>query len=136
MTTSYITYVYYTGTYLGSLIASANFAALALRASAVLDQLTFDRAATETDVDVVDNIKMACCALAEELQTIGIGGSGGGIQSESVGSHSVSYKEGAPATLTDKERLSRVAALYLGNSDLLYKGFASGELGGIPADED
>ena len=135
MTTSHVDYAYYQTTYLGSLIASADFAALALRASAVLDQLTFERAALETDPTAVDSIKMACCAVAEELQAQA-GSSGGGIQSESIGANSVTYKDGAPAMLTDKEKLSRVAAVYLGNSGLLYKGFASGEYGGVLEEDD
>ena len=134
MTTSYVTYTYYTTTYLGSLIASANFAALALRASAVIDQLTFGRAALETNLTTVDSIKMACCAVAEELQNQA-GSSGGGIQSESIGANSVTYVKGAAATLTDKEKLSRAAVLYLGNTELMFKGFASGELGGVLYEE-
>lgn len=141
MTTSYITYTYYTTTYLGSQIASVDFAALALRASAVIDQITFNRAAsiiTANDpVETVDAIQMATCAIADELQTMGTSnGLGGGIQSESIGSNSVSYKNGAPATLTDKEKLTRVAGLYLSNTELLFKGFASGELGGTLTNEE
>ena len=74
---------------------------------------------------------MACCAVAEELQAQA-GSSGGGIQSESIGANSVTYKDGAPAMLTDKEKLSRVAAVYLGETELMFKGFASGEYGGCP----
>jgi hypothetical protein len=135
MTTAYATYTYYTTTYLGTAIASADFNALALRASAVIDQITFGRAALETAVATVDSIKMACCAVADELQAQ-IGSSGGGIQSESIGANSVSYKEGAYATLTDKEKQTRAAAVYLGSTGLMFKGFASGEYGGTPADDE
>ena len=135
MTTAYATYTYYTTAYLGTAIVSADFNALALCASAVLDQLTFGRAALETVVATVDSLKMACCAVAEELQNQEES-SGGGIQSESIGANSVSYVKGAAATLTDKEKQSRAASVYLGSTGLMYKGFLSGEYGGTPADED
>ena len=42
---SYADYTYYTGTFHGSTIASTEFANLAIRASAAIDQATFGRAA-------------------------------------------------------------------------------------------
>jgi hypothetical protein len=117
--TAYATYSYYSGTYLGTAITSADFPRLALRASAVIDQLTFNRAATDTDNTTA--IEMATCALAEELQTIDAEGAVG-IQSESVGSHSVTYAQGSTMTLTADQRLAKVARLYLANTGLMYRG--------------
>lgn len=140
MTTSYATYSYYITTYLGSLIASVDFATLALRASAYIDQITFNRAAAiitaDTPTETVDAIKMATCAVAEDLQRWGGSTTDGGVQSESVGSHSVSYVKGAAATLSGIEKLARTAALYLNSTELMYKGFASGEYGGTLLDEE
>jgi hypothetical protein len=129
---SYVDYTYYSTTYLGTAIASPDFARLALRASAQIDALTFDRTApvvtAATDTATIDKIKMACCAVAEELQVQDAAGdSAGGIQSESIGSNSVSYAVGALATLTHDQKLQRVARLYLGNTGLMFRGFASGE---------
>jgi hypothetical protein len=127
----YATYSYYTGTFLGTAIASADFARLALRASAVIDQVTFNRAAAivlaATETATIDLIKMATCAVAEAYQTNEADGSGGGIKSESIGSNSVTYRDGANATLSDNEKLSRAAKLYLASTGLMYPGFNEGE---------
>jgi len=131
--------VYYTGTYLGTAIDEADFAALALRASAKLDQMTFDRVAAiilaDDDDDTIDLIKMATCALAEEMQTVSTAGAVG-IQSESVGAHSVTYVKGASATFTTEQRYMDAVKTYLWNTELLYRGFASGEYGGEVDDDD
>ena len=139
MTTSYVTYTYYTTTFLGTVIASADFAQLALRASAVLDSITFNRVAaivlTATDIVTIDKIKMATCAVAEELQTLALAGSsGGGIKSESLGSYSVSYADGSKMSLTDTQKLSNAASLYLGSTGLMFKGFFDDEYGEAPSD--
>jgi hypothetical protein len=138
---AYADLTYYQTNYLGTLIASANFAQLALRASAVIDQLTFQRTAAvilaATDTATIDLIKMACCAVAEEMQNINASGSTGGIKSESIGSNSVTYVDGSQMTLSNNTRLSNVAKLYLGNSGLMFKGFSSDELSGdLNDDED
>jgi hypothetical protein len=129
--TVYTDYTYYSGTFLGTAIASADFARLALRASEIIDQITFNRTAAivlaATDTATIDLIKMATCAVAETYQTNEADGSGGGIKSESIGSNSVTYVDGAKATLSDMVRLSRAAVLYLDSTGLMYRGFASGE---------
>ena len=134
MTTAYATYSYYTTTYLGTAIASADFAALALRASAVIDQVTYDRAAAiiaaGTPTTSVTAIEMATCAMAEQLQVIEASGISGGIKSESIGNNSVTYMDGTFATLSTTAKLKQVAKLYLGSTGLMYAGFASGEYGG------
>lgn len=128
MTTAYADYTYYSTTYLGSAIASADFAALALRASAVIDRLTFDRAAVvvaaDEDDDQIDAIQMATCAVAEVLQSQA-GAADGTIISESVGRHSVTYAQGS---VKSKERAqSDAAALYLFSTGLMYRGFYADE---------
>ncbi len=139
MTTAYATYAYYTDTFLGTAIASADFARLALRASAVIDQITFNRAGpvvtAGTETDTIDLIKMATCAVAEEYQAIEDSGSADGIQSESVGSHSVTYAENSKQRRTATARLAEAAKLYLGSTELMYRGFAEGEYG-TDVDED
>jgi hypothetical protein len=132
---SYTDYTYYTNTYLGTAIASIDFARLALRASATIDNLTFDRAAVETDVATIDKIKMATCAVAEELQKQDLADGTDGIQSESVGSYSVSYAENSGKRLTNEMKQSKAAKLYLSSTGLMFRGFASGEYSGdIDAD--
>jgi hypothetical protein len=137
---AYADYTYYSGTYLGAAIASADFARLALRASSQIDAMTFDRAAVivaaATDTATIDKIKMAMCAVAEELQAIEADGNADGIASESIGSNSVTYADNATRRMTADERLSKAARVYLATTGLMFLGFKSGEYSGDVADED
>ncbi len=121
---AYTDYAFYTGTYRGNAIAQADFPRLAMRASEVIDQMTFSRAAAETDTANVDKIKLATCALAEQLQTLEA--SGGVVSSESVGGYSVSYL----SQLSEDARLKRIAKRYLASTGLMFAGFNQGEGGG------
>lgn len=129
--TVYIDYTYYTDTYLGTAIAEADFAQLALRASAVIDQITFNRAGAvitaATDTDKITQIKMATCAVAEELQTQSGEAANGVIHSESVGRHSVTYAQGS--VQSKRMRQVEAAQLYLGNTGLMFRGFTADEWG-------
>jgi len=136
---AYATLTYYKTTYLGTAIADAAFPALALRASAVIDQQTFQRAApvvtAATDTATIDLIQMATCAVAEELQAITASGGADGIESERVGAHSVTYAKNSSQRRTTNQRLADAAKLYLGSTGLMFRGFADGEYGGV-LDED
>jgi hypothetical protein len=137
---AYADYTYYTGTYLGTAIASADFAALALQASAFIDQITFDRAApivtAATDTATITKIKNAMCAVAEQMQTNNAAGNIDGIASESVGNHSVSYNANASQQQTSTQKNINAAGLWLSNTSLLFRGFADGEYSDDGEDED
>lgn len=124
--TSYATYEFYSGTYLGTAIASAVFPRLALRASAVIDQITFERAAKvitdNTDADTIEAIQMATCAIAEELQTQEVNGNVDNVTSERVGNYSVSYGAKAIAAMTNEEKQEKAGRVYLGQTGLMYPG--------------
>lgn len=138
--TAYADYSYYTGTYLGTAITSPAFGALALRASAVIDQITFNRAApivaAAVETETIDLIKKAMCNVAEELQRQDAAGGADAVRSESVGSYSVTYADQSSAMRTNQDRLGDAANLWLANTGLLFRGFASGEYGGALSDED
>ena len=127
----YADYAFYKTKYIGSAIANEDYPRLAFRASRVIDQVTFGRAAAvitdDTDTDTIELIRMATCAVSEELFTQEQGGGVDGITSERVGSYSVSYATGARATLSNEERAARAAKTYLGNSGLMYRGLLDGE---------
>ena len=131
---AYATFTQYTTDYLGSIIASANFARLALRASEVIDVLTYGRAApivlAATETETIALLVKATCSVAEQYQTNEANGNGGGIKSESIGSNSVTYLDGAHATLSDNAKLFRAANVYLSGTGLLYFGFNQGEYAG------
>jgi len=65
---AYADYSYYSTTYLGTAIPEADFPRLALQSSNFINQVTFGRAASVTDEASMDQIKMACCAVAEAMQ--------------------------------------------------------------------
>ena len=124
MTTAYVDFGYYAGTYLGEAITEDNFPRLALRASAIIDRITFNRAATDTAN--TDAIKMACCAVAEEIQAYESDGQDG-IQSETIGQNSVTYNASATKQLNKMQRYQTAAFDYLIESGLMFTGFLSDE---------
>lgn len=119
---AYADYAFYTGTYLGTAIAEADFPQLALRASAVIDAATFGRAAKlETTDEIYEQVKMATCAIADELQRQDKNPVDG-ITSESQGRYSVSYAANSSKTKSNQAKLFDVAKLYLANTGLMYTG--------------
>jgi hypothetical protein len=122
---AYVTYNYYAATYKGAAIAQSDFDRLALRASALIDQMTFARAASivaaDEDDDTIDKIKMATCAVAEEIQAISEQG-GGAVMSERVGNVSVTYADTSRKSMSDAARYADAARVYLAPTDLLYRG--------------
>jgi hypothetical protein len=127
---AYADFTYYQNTYLGNAIADTAFPQLALRASAVIDRITFNRATAETDVDNINSIKMAMCAVAEELQRQDSTDGADGIVSESQGQYSVSYAATSSRTLSNNSKLENAARLWLDNTYLMFSGFFAGEYGG------
>ena len=78
----YADFEFYTEVYGGNSIAEGDFPRLAAKASALIDRLTFGRAAGHVDDE---RVKMCCCELSESLALTD--GNGGMIkQSENVGS--------------------------------------------------
>src|SRR5690349_13669745 len=124
---AYADFTYYSNTFLGTAIAETDFPRLALRASGVLDQLTFGRVApivtAATDTETIDKIKMATCEVAEELQREDSAGGADGLQSESQGQYSVSYGSNSSRSKTNKTKQNEAANLWLANTGLLFKGF-------------
>lgn len=147
---AYADYEYYTNTYLGTTIQEADFPHLALRASSFLDYYTQGRAAQSKELDA---LKMACCAVAEQYQSIGLArqaalnalknsanaGAAGELQSQSVGTWSKTYRSGgesaqqaAMAAQSTQASLAAVAAQYLSGTGLLYRGRGCGHYGYVP----
>lgn len=131
--TAYADWTFYSGTFLGTAITEAAFPALALRASAVIDEITFGRAATE--VTYLTNVKNAMCAVAEELQRQDAASSVDGIASESQGRYSVSYLKTSERSKSNKQKQLDSARTYLANTFLLFAGFNAGEYGAETADD-
>lgn len=111
----YADYSFYKNYFLGSAISESDFPRLALRASQFLDYYTLGKSINNP---ALENLKMACCAVAEAYQVIEKTGEKSGIASESVGSYSVSYTTNSAA----KSELANVARQYLAMTGLLYRG--------------
>jgi hypothetical protein len=122
---AYVDFTYYSTSYLGVAVAESDFPRLALRASAIIDQLTFGRAATDTTNTAA--IKNATCAIAEEIYNFEQSGSVDGIASESIGQNSVTYTEYAGKNQAAMQKYSAAAYLYLAQTGLMFKGFAVDE---------
>ena len=110
----YADYGYYTDSYGGTLIAESAFTRLACLASAYIDSLTFGNAAKDTEH--AEQIKTACCALAEEY---GRQDSGGEVASVNNDGYSESY---VASGKTPDQRLRDTAMLILAPTGLLYGG--------------
>lgn len=130
----YADYTFYSNSFLGSDISEADFPRLALRASQFLDYYTLGRARKNPDLE---NLKMACCAIAEKYQIVERAQkiatesleNGGDMKSESVGSYSVSYQtasekaQGANQTVINAQsEVVATARQYLVGTGLLYRG--------------
>lgn len=123
----YVDFLFYQKDYGGIAVVSESFKPYALKASAVIDQLTSNRVAAivaaGTDTDKIEAIKFAACAVIDEL--IKLEEAGGVIASESVGSHSVTYAN--TQNSTEAHKVSEAAKLFLANTGLMYRGFYADE---------
>lgn len=128
---AYADYAFYSTTYMGTAIASEEFPRLALRASLIIDHITFGRAATvvaeDTDDDTIELIGMATCAMSEELYAQENNGGADGITSERVGSYAVTFGAGSRALMSNEEKQERAVRLYLGQTGLMFRGFTDEE---------
>lgn len=136
---AYADFYFYTNEYCGMAIEVVDFDRLAIRASSYLDYYTQGRAAKNPELV---ELKMACCALAEQYKIIeqaqalanknlsaAMESDGGEVQSETVGSWSKSYRSGgdsagaATAVATNAQAsISAVARQYLSGTGLIYRG--------------
>ena len=129
----YAEFSFYTDTYLGNAITEADFPRLALRASMVIDRLTFQRTAAvieaDTESDLINAIQMATCAVAEEIQKNENreAGETGVIASEKQGQYTVTYVEADDARQTADARIRKAARLYLAHTPLMFAGFNEDE---------
>ena len=120
--TVYVDFEYYENNYGGTAVSSALFHGHAVRASRMIDRLTFGRAAEAIDDETyTEPIKLATCAVIDSIQEINT--RAGQIASEKVGPHSVVYTTTPNSLLSDEARMSQAAKRYLGSTGLMYRGF-------------
>lgn len=116
----YADYDFYTDEYHGT-TPEQDYNRLSVKASAYIDQVTFDRIGSdwESDERLADRIRMACCAVADAYH---LNEQGGGVASETNDGYSVNYVAGISNAKTDDQRLYEAVAMYLGRTGLMYAG--------------
>lgn len=107
----YADYNYYKDSYHGRM-TETDFNSLSRQASAYLNKITFNRVRNA----VTDDVKDACCAVAEVMFKQSKGGE---LISESVGPHSRQF---AGSGKSYNQRLYDAAEMYLALTGLLYCG--------------
>lgn len=139
---AYANFEYYQTEYGGTAITEqSRYEPMARRASAYLDYITKGKTKTMSDNEAV---KMACCALAEQYRIISdlsavsaqsLNLENAGMQSQSVGSYSVTYRDpGESARESVRTASELTAALYsisvqyLAHTGILYRGGGSGDV--------
>lgn len=127
---AFIDYTYYIGTFKGELIPDDLFDRFALRATEEVDYHTFELASetitADSDDALIDKIRMATCAVAEELYVMDTQASGvpGSVSSERVGDYSVNYATSSDSVLPRSSKALNAMRRYLASSGLLYRGLA------------
>lgn len=126
----YADYTFYSDDFHGDMVPEASWPKYAERASDFIDYLTWNKAQSNGDLSAV---KKCCCALAEQYMSIDAVQKAaaakvtedGIIASETVGSHSRSFRngvEGAQAVQEAEKALGNIARRYLLPTGLLYRG--------------
>ena len=110
---AYSDYNFYTSEYMGTL-SEAAYSRLVLRASAEIDRMTFNRAENATG-DVLKAVKLAECAIIEELNYQGTQGAGD-VTSESNDGVSRSYS--SATAKTSRQRINAAGDTWLYNTGL------------------
>lgn len=113
-----VDYSFYTSTFKG-MTTEEDFDRLAVKASAYLDRVTFDRITDSLPTATLTRVKLAMC---EVVDTLLLNEHGGGVASETNDGISVNYVAGISNAKTDQQRLREAAALYPGGTGLLYRG--------------
>jgi hypothetical protein len=112
----YSTYEFYTDTYKGTLDSEA-YNRLAVRAFAEINRITFNRAGSAMGAEL-EAVKMAECAVIDELDHIAMGGD---ITSESNDGVSRSYaSSGIIKSIT--QRITAAAEIWLNSTNLCFAG--------------
>lgn len=112
----YVEYEFYSTEFDSTLIPTEKFDRYSILATQYIDRATFGRIGE----NVTDEIRMATCELAESFFNENTINMNGPIASETVGPHSISYRQ----TTGSQWKASRenILANWLGNSNLLYAG--------------
>ena len=119
----YADYTFYAGEFYGTVVKTEDWNKYASRASDYIDYITGGKAKTYEDTDGA--LAKACCAVAEQMaisESISDSMSVAGLASETVGSHSVTYRSESEIHAGMKAAMLNAAQTYLFPTGLLYRG--------------
>ncbi len=115
----YADYTYYQQSYRGEMIPAQEWPKMAAQADAFVDAITFGR--LHHGWTVTDSVKMACCAVAEEIfsqqQEKSAKASAAGIRSENTDGYSVGYADFSVIQQANRNRRLEAAEVFLPASD-------------------
>lgn len=114
----YGNYAFYTGTYNGTL-TEAEYTRFCVRATAEINRMTMSKAKNAVGEEI-ELVKLAECAVIDELSFQSLGGSGD-VTSESNDGISRSYATGA-VSKSSRQRIDAAAYTFLCNTNLLFCG--------------
>ena len=119
---AYATYDYYVNTFYGDSLTADVFDKYAARASDYIDYITMGKAAGYNDEN--NQLAKCCCALAEKFGAFDaeVSVAADAVASETVGSHSISYRSSADIKAGLDSALLAIAQMYLLSTGLLYRG--------------
>lgn len=122
---SYATFEFYVGTYRGDKLDEYDFDKYATRASDYIDYVTLGKAASYNDERGA--LAKCCCALADQMgeqdeQSAEIMASAGIVASETVGSHSRTFRTAADIKAEYRKAMDEIISMYLLPTGLLYRG--------------
>lgn len=127
----YADYQYYARTFYGDVVPEDDYPKCATRASDFIDRITMNRAQSYVTLHPEDeSVKKACCAGAEQYYLLSnatavAASAGGEIASETVGSHSVSYRSSAETKAAIEAEMLKAITAYLAVTGLLYRGISN-----------
>lgn len=119
---AYADFNYYTDVYYGAMISEAEFERLSKQASDYIDYMTRNKATADYEA-----VKLCCCALAEEFQSMekyraAQIDADADVASETVGGHSVTYRSASESINAIRQNMPFIVTRYLYNTGLLYRG--------------
>jgi hypothetical protein len=114
----YSDFSFYKDTYNGAL-TETEYTRFSVRAMAEIDRITSNKAKTATSEDI-ELVKLAECAVIDELSYQSLGGSGD-VTSESNDGISRSYATGV-VSKSSRQRIDAAAFTFLNNTNLLFCG--------------
>ncbi len=120
--TSYTTVEYYTDNYLmgrEAVIDTASFPFYALKATRIINQYTFGNI---DESNLIDEVQMCCCEIAEFIYNTEQQERPKGIQSEKVGEYSITYEKDTDIDAQKYSALKSIIYNWLSDTGLLYRG--------------